>query len=103
MAVEAADYINVHLFDPLSVQTIAADLYVSVSQLNPQFNKATGFSPWDYIVGKRLVSARSLIRGGVPATHAYLQCGFNDDSAFYRLYLKRFGISPKADQADSER
>lgn len=103
LAVEAADYINVHLFDPLSVQTIAADLYVSVSQLNRQFKKATGFSPWDYIVGKRLVSARSLIRGGVPATHAYLQCGFNDYSAFYRLYLKRFGISPKADQADSER
>lgn len=99
LAVAAADYINAHLFENLSVQTIASYLFVSVSQLNRQFKKTTGFSPWDYIIGKRLAAARNLIRNGVPSTHAFADCGFNDYSSFYRLYLKRFGISPKADQS----
>lgn len=98
LAVDASDYINAHLFENLSVQTIASQMFVSVSQLNRQFKKATGFSPWDYIIGKRLAAARSLIRNGIPSTHAFAECGFNDYSSFYRLYLKRFGISPKADQ-----
>ncbi len=103
LAVEAADYINAHLFEDLSVQTVASVLFVSVSQLNRQFKKATGFSPWDYIIGKRLAAARSLIRNGIPATHAFAQCGFNDYSSFYRMYIKRFGISPKADQDETAR
>lgn len=97
LASRTADYINARLFDDLSVQSIAKHFYVSVSQLNRQFKKATGFPIWEYIIGKRLVSARNLIREGVPATHAYTQCGFNDYSSFYRLYAKRFGVSPKAD------
>ncbi len=102
LAVEASEYINAHLFDDISVQSIADKLFVSVSQLNRQFKKTTGFSPWEYIVGKRLATARNLIKTGVPATHAYVQCGFNDYSSFYRLYLKRFGISPKSDIENKE-
>ena len=71
----------------------------SVSQLNRVFKSATGFSVWEYITGKRLASARNLIRAGVPATHAFTSCGFNDYSSFYRLYVKKFGVPPKADIA----
>ena len=102
LAAEASDYINAHLFDNISVQMVADKLFVSVSQLNRRFKKATGFSPWEYIIGKRLATARNLIKSGVPATHAYVQCGFNDYSSFYRLYMKRFGISPKSDSVKSD-
>lgn len=97
LASQAAKYINTHLYDELSVQIIADHFYVSVSQLNRQFKKASGFSIWEYIIGKRLVSVRNLIRDGVPVTHAYQQCGFNDYSSFYRLYIKKFGVPPKSD------
>ncbi len=97
LATEVADYINAHLYEELAVPKLAEQFYVSVSQLNRGFKKATGFSIWEYIVGKRLVAARNLIREGAPATHAYEKCGFNDYSSFYRMYVKRFGVSPKAD------
>ena len=103
LAGKVAEYINAHLFAELSVRSLASRFYVSVSQLNRQFKQATGFAPWDYIVGKRLISARNLIRGGKPATTAFSECGFNDYSSFYRHYLKRFGVPPKADAPKKHR
>lgn len=97
LATQVADYINEHLFEELDVPMLARMFYVSVSQLNRHFRKATGSSIWEYISGKRLIAARNLIQRGVPPTHAYEQCGFYDYSSFYRLYLKRFGTTPKAD------
>lgn len=96
-ALETANYINEHLFEKLSVQSLSDKFYVSVSQLNRQFKKATGFSIGEYIVSKRLAAARNLIKENIPATHACAECGFNDYSSFYRLYIKRFGVSPKED------
>ena len=99
LATQVADFINDHLFDEMDVPMLANMFYVSVSQLNRHFRKATGSSLWEYISGKRLIAARNLIQSGVPPTRAYYQCGFNDYSSFYRLYVKRFGISPKEDAA----
>lgn len=96
-AAKVAEYINAHLFEDLSVTILAKHFFVSVSQLNRQFKKASGFSVWEYIVEKRLISAKKLIKDGTPATHAYAMCGFNDYSSFYRLYVKKFGTSPKND------
>ena len=47
-----------------------------------------------YLTVKRLVYARQRIEAGEPATHAYLACGFNDYSSFYRAYVKYFGTAP---------
>ncbi len=99
LADDIANYINEHLYEELSLQTISELFFISVSQLNRVFKSATGFSVWEYITGKRLASARNLIRAGVPATHAFTSCGFNDYSSFYRLYVKKFGVPPKADIA----
>lgn len=96
-ALETANYINEHLFEELSVRSLSDKFYVSVSQLNRLFKKATGFSIWEYIVNKRLAAARNLIKENTPATRACAECGFNDYSSFYRLYLKKFGVSPKED------
>lgn len=96
-ALETANYINEHLFEELSVRSLSDKFYMSVSQLNRLFKKATGFSIWEYIVNKRLAAARNLIKENTPATRACAECGFNDYSSFYRLYLKKFGVSPKED------
>lgn len=97
LANEIAGYINEHLFQELSLRIVADTFYISVSQLNRIFRNSTGFSVWDYVTGKRLAAARSRIRDGMPATRAFAACGFNDYSSFYRLYLKKFGVTPKQD------
>ena len=91
---EIVEYINAHLFEIGSVSDVAGRFYLSTSQFTRVFKTATGASPWDYIKTKRLAAARELIKNGKNASDAAEACGFNDYSAFYRSYMKRYGHAP---------
>ncbi|SDC12543.1 AraC-type DNA-binding protein [Pelagirhabdus alkalitolerans] len=94
---EVISYINEHLYEQISIETICNQFYISKSQLNNLFKKATNTTVWKYIVSKRLVSARHLLYDGVPANEACMKCGFKDYSTFYRRYREYFGTSPQND------
>ena len=94
-------YINEHLLDDISLTAISETMHISPSQLNRIFNKLTGVSVYNYIISKRLVYAHGMITRGESATHASQACGFKDYSSFYRMYKKRFGISPVATKRKS--
>ncbi len=89
------DYINSHLSDDLSLKHICERFYISKPQLCRIFKAATGSTVWEYITVKRLMAAQQLILSGTPPTRAAAACGFNDYSAFFRAYRRRFGVSPK--------
>lgn len=90
-------YINNHIFEPISVLSICEAFHVSETHLNRMFNKATGTSVWKYIRIKRLIAAREQICAGVPALDASANCGFGDYSAFFRAYKAMFSASPQDD------
>lgn len=92
---QIVSYVNMHLFEALSVPELAETFYLSASQFGRIFRQATGASPWEYIIAKRLTAAREKIRSGFSAQSAGESCGFGDYSAFYRSYVKYFGHSPK--------
>ncbi len=94
---ELVDYINRHLFEDLSLDKISERFFISKSQVNRAFRKATGSSVWEYVVIKRLLSARNAIREGVPINDAFRSSGFKDYSTFWRAYKNHFGCSPKDD------
>ena len=96
-ASELVDYINRHLFEDLSLDKISKHFFISKSQVNRSFRKATGSSVWEYVVIKRLLSARNFIREGVPINEAFSSSGFKDYSTFWRAYKNHFGCSPKDD------
>lgn len=87
-------YVNLHLFDRLSVPMLAERFFLSPSQFSRVFKQATGAPPWEYITAKRLFAAREMLMNGTSANKAADACGFGDYSVFYRAYVKRFGISP---------
>ncbi len=91
---EIVAFINEHLFEELTVPLIASHFYMSVSQLERIFKRATHSSVWHYITVKRLSAARTRIEGGMSAALAGAECGFGDYSSFYRAYTKEFGTSP---------
>lgn len=95
--VQLIDYINKNLYEPLSLGLISEKFFLSQSQLNRLFKRATGTSVWEYITIKRLIAARNRIRGGEHAGKVCNSCGFKDYSSFYRMYKSRFGVSPKQD------
>lgn len=91
-------YINDHLFEPLSLEDLSKEFYISKSQLNRVFRNATGSTVAHYISIKRLLTARSQIRNGAPIHLVAQQCGFGDYSTFYRAYKKQFNIAPIDDK-----
>lgn len=91
-------YINNHITDQLSLDSLSEQFYLSKTQLARIFRKATGSPVWDYIMVKRLLLARQLIRAGESSAEACRKCGFGDYSCFFRAYKKRYGISPSEDK-----
>ncbi len=87
-------FVNDVLFEDIKVEYLAEHFFLSTSQFSRLFKNATGASPWAYITAKRLIKARELLQSGVSAKKAAESCGFNDYSAFYKTYVKRFGESP---------
>ncbi len=90
-------YVNEHLFEDISLQSIADAFYRSRSQISRVFRQSTGSPLWEYVTIKRLLSAQTMLQRGVSASEACIACGFSDYSSFFRAYRARFGHSPKSD------
>jgi AraC-like DNA-binding protein len=58
------------------------------------FRACLGTSPYRYLVMRRLVRARSLIRCGTTLVDAAAACGFADQSHMTRHFKKAYGMSP---------
>ena len=87
-------YINEHLTENLSIDSLSEKFYTSKYYLMHSFKKETGYTIRNYLTLKRLRYARELIQGGTPATQACFECGFHNYSTFSRAYKKNFGEAP---------
>jgi AraC-like DNA-binding protein len=95
---ELVEYVNYNLTsNELSLDTLSEHFLISKCQLNRIFKQATGSTIWDYVLIKRMMAARQMLRAGKPALEVCQTCGFRDYSAFYRLYKKRFHVTPQED------
>jgi AraC-like DNA-binding protein len=92
------DFVNEHLSSDLSLDYLCRRFYLSASQLNRIFKRATGSSVWQYICAKRLLAVREQIMAGGNVASAAAACGFRDYSSFYRMYVSRFGHPPAEDK-----
>ncbi|MCR5669385.1 MAG: AraC family transcriptional regulator [Butyrivibrio sp.] len=92
--VELIEYITDNLGKDLSIDLLADRFYMSKYHMMRIFKNETGYSIHKYITEKRILMARSLIMGGMPATSACLECGFKDYSSFTRAFKNQLGIAP---------
>ena len=93
---QALVYIQAHLGENLSCDSLAARLYMSRSSFQHRFKDVTGYSPHAYIRLKRLLYASELLSAGEPALLAGKKCGYTDHSAFCHAFTSQFGMSPSA-------
>lgn len=88
-------YIETHLDEPLSLDVLAGEFYVSKYHIAHVFKDNLGLSVHQYITKKRLSACREAIQSGASVTKAYQTFGFGEYSSFYRAFKKEYGISPK--------
>jgi AraC-like DNA-binding protein len=88
------DFINSHLIDDMTVDTIAESCFISRYHLMHLFKDETGYTLFDYITEKRLLLARDLRKTGISVTEACFRSGFKNYSTFSRAYKKHFHASP---------
>lgn len=88
-------YIEQHLDEDLSLETLSKKFYVSKYHIAHIFTDNLGISIHQYITKKRLTLCREAILGKSSITEIYTTFGFGDYSSFYRAFKKEYGISPK--------
>jgi len=88
-------YINEHLQEEITIDTLAEQFYLSRYYLMHFFKQETGYTIGNYITEKRLLLAKSLVQNGCSITEACYQSGFKNYSSFSRAFKKAFHTVPK--------
>ena len=88
------DYIRDNLSEPLSLDQIASQFFISKHYLCRIFKSATGFSVMEYIIYSRVLRARQLLQEGISVQQAGEMSGFSDNSHFIRTFGHLTGVTP---------
>jgi AraC-like DNA-binding protein len=90
-------WMEAHLADPMTVDLLAARAGMSVRSFHRAFRRATGRTPVDYCLQRRVERARELLAmdPGLRIGEVAARCGFEDSNYFSRVFRERLGKSPR--------
>lgn len=92
---QAIRYMNEHLFEQLSVAMVAEAVSLSPSHFSRQFKRHTGYSPYEYIVLRRLDKAKYMLTSTtLTVKEIAYHIGYNSEENFIHSFQKNVGISP---------
>jgi AraC family transcriptional regulator len=93
----AIDYIETHLSHDLSIDSIAAAVNMSSFRFARGFKKATGRSPHQFLLDRRIELAKDLLRSTRGKLADIAQTvGFANQSHFAAVFRQRCQMTPKA-------
>lgn len=91
----AIRYMNKSLSGPLSVQEVAQSVNLSPSHFSRLFKGHTGYSPYEYIVLRRLDEAKYLLTDtSLSVKEIAYRVGYNSEENFIHSFQKKVGVSP---------
>lgn len=89
------DFVEVSLDQDLSLETLARESGLSVCLLPRAFRHHFGTSPHQYVLGRRLARARSLLADtDLPISEVALETGFSSQSHLTSAFKKCTGVTP---------
>lgn len=88
-------YVENNLSEKITLEDVASRFFVSASTVTHLFSKKMDISFYKYVMQRRLLQAKNLIKEGMPMEKVAVQVGFGDYSAFYRAFKQEFGMSPR--------
>lgn len=92
---QAIAFIQHHLSETLTVETIAASVGYSPSYFSHVFHRETGISPYRFVMKSRMDSAMQLLQTTrLSVQDIAFQVGFNSVANFCYAFRKEKGLSP---------
>lgn len=92
---QAIEYINNHISEPLSIDSICATVFMSKYYFCRTFKKETGLSVMEYILSTRISLAQEmLLNGNLSISQISDRCGFSSLAYFCNIFKKKNGKTP---------
>lgn len=93
---DAAEYMNEHFHEDISMAALAAARGCSVGHFHRQFKASAGMTPLEYLTALRLRTAVFYLENTeFPVNQVGRLCGFADPYYFSRAFKKALGVSPQ--------
>lgn len=92
---EMTSYINAHLEEDLSLQTLASRFFLSREHVSRRFKQETGQTLSEFVESLRMDKARKLLAAaGLRVAEVASQVGYGDEKYFSKVFKKHTGCSP---------
>ncbi len=93
---QARDYMDEHLLDDIHLDEVIRHAFFSKYHFIRLFKSTFSLSPYQYILRKRLESARVKLQLGNPVTATAFEIGYPDVASFSKAFKSAFGITPSS-------
>lgn len=95
IAGEIKSYIDRNIYEHLSIDMISKHLNLSPSQINRVFKKAFESTPYDYILTRKIGTAKLLLKNtNLSIKEIAYKLNFADEHYFSNVFLKKTGKRP---------
>ncbi|WP_143344033.1 helix-turn-helix domain-containing protein, partial [Enterococcus faecalis] len=88
-------YISQNLDQPLTLEQMEKNFFVTKYYVTREFKKHTGFTFHQFVLKKKLLYAKQLLKEYRSASDVYLKCGFKSYPHFLKSFKKEFSMTPK--------
>lgn len=92
----AIAYVKAHLDRPLTLEEVAAEVYLSPSRFRHLFVEQTGMAFRPYVLWRRFLRVWEILMEGATLTAAAHEAGFADAAHLSRTSRRMFGLPPSA-------
>ena len=96
------DYIKLNFFKKITLRDMLSLSTMSRSEFCKRFREIAGHTFNEYLNKCRVERACDLIRRGNKISTVYSFCGYEDNSTFYRNFVKIMGVSPSKYKTENE-
>lgn len=96
IAEEVKSYIDRNIYERINVETIAQSVCLSPSQITRLFKKAYEQTPYDYILSRKIETAKLLLKNtSLSVKEIAYKLNFADEHYFSNVFLQKTGERPK--------
>lgn len=96
LASEIKSHIDRNIYERLSIELLSKQVNISSSQVNRVFKKCYGITPYDYILTRKIDTAKLLLKNtSLTVKEIAYKLNFADEHYFSNVFLQKTGVRPK--------